>query len=134
MEKILTVEDVAEILQVKVITVREMFRQKRLRAFKVGKGWRTTETMLREDLDALARGEAPKHLPTPTATAAPAAAPAPTPAAPADRLPKVGRPAAPAAETADPAPAKPAKPPRAPRAPKPKPDEGGEEPPQQFLF
>ncbi len=58
MEKILTVNQVAEILSVQPITVREMFREKRLRAFKVGKAWRTTETMLREDIDAMARGAA----------------------------------------------------------------------------
>ena len=65
MEKILTVSDVADILQVKAITVREMFREKRLRGFKVGKAWRTTEAMLQEDIDALARGESPLELPTP---------------------------------------------------------------------
>ncbi|MCF6285768.1 MAG: helix-turn-helix domain-containing protein [Candidatus Hydrogenedentes bacterium] len=65
MDKILTVNDVAAILQVKAITVREMFREKRLRGFKVGKAWRTTESMLGEDIDALARGESPAELPTP---------------------------------------------------------------------
>jgi excisionase family DNA binding protein len=65
MDKILTVNDVAAILQVKAITVREMFREKRLRGFKVGKAWRTTETMLGEDIDALARGESPAELPMP---------------------------------------------------------------------
>ncbi len=63
MDKILTVNDVAELLHVKPITVREMFRAKRLRAFKVGKSWRTTEKMLQEDIDALARGESPASLP-----------------------------------------------------------------------
>lgn len=53
-ENILTVEDVARILQVKAITVREMFRKKRLRAFKMGKSWRTTKQMLEEDLVELA--------------------------------------------------------------------------------
>jgi len=33
MDKILTVEQVAEALQVKAITVREMFRDKRIRGF-----------------------------------------------------------------------------------------------------
>jgi len=56
MDRILTVADVAEILQVKPITVREMFREKRLRAFKMGKGWRTTEAMLQEDIQTLAQG------------------------------------------------------------------------------
>ena len=60
MEKILTVNDVAEILQVKPITVREMFREKRLRAFKVGKAWRTTGQMLQEDIDALAEHRRPQ--------------------------------------------------------------------------
>ncbi|MBX3176170.1 MAG: helix-turn-helix domain-containing protein [Candidatus Hydrogenedentes bacterium] len=89
MEKILTVNDVADILQVKAITVREMFREKRLRGFKVGKAWRTTEPMLREDIAALARGESPEALPAPgdgptdrspvAAAPEPAPAPAPTP-------------------------------------------------------
>ena len=65
MDRILTVNDVAELLHVKPITVREMFREKRLRAFKVGKSWRTTEKMLQEDIDALARGEEPAVLPMP---------------------------------------------------------------------
>lgn len=59
MEKILTVNDVASILQVKAITVREMFRESRLRGFKVGKAWRTTQQMLQEDIDALMRGGSP---------------------------------------------------------------------------
>lgn len=63
MEKILTVEQVAEILQVKAITVREMFRDKRIRGFKVGKAWRTTERMLQEDIEAIARGDSPADLP-----------------------------------------------------------------------
>lgn len=74
MEKILTVTEVAEILSVKPITVREMFREKRLRAFKVGKAWRTTETMLREDIEAMARGAAagvPHPATNPTADDAP---------------------------------------------------------------
>lgn len=53
MDKILTVEDVADILKVKPLTVREMFRTKRLRAFKIGKSWRTTEAMLQEDLQGM---------------------------------------------------------------------------------
>lgn len=82
MEKILTVNDVAAVLQVKAITVREMFREKRLRGFKVGKSWRTTEVMLQEDINALARGEAPAELPgavetpdRPTPVSVPALAP-----------------------------------------------------------
>jgi excisionase family DNA binding protein len=57
------VEQVAEILQVKAITVREMFRDKRIRGFKVGKAWRTTEKMLQEDIEAIARGDNPADLP-----------------------------------------------------------------------
>ncbi|MBI1321382.1 MAG: helix-turn-helix domain-containing protein [Candidatus Hydrogenedens sp.] len=71
MEKILTVEHVAEILQVKAITVREMFRDRRIRGFKVGKAWRTTEKLLHEDIEAIARGENPADLPMP-GTAVPA--------------------------------------------------------------
>jgi len=71
MDKILTVLDVAEVLQVKPVTVREMFREKRLRAFKVGKSWRTTEAMLQEDVEALSRGESPAELPAPKAPASP---------------------------------------------------------------
>ena len=77
MEKILTVNDVATVLQVKAITVREMFREKRIRGFKVGKSWRTTEVMLQEDINALARGESPAELPS---AAAPPATPSPSPA------------------------------------------------------
>lgn len=75
MDKILTVRNVAEILQVKPITVREMFREQRIRGFKVGKGWRTTETMLQEDLEALARGERPAKLPRPEVPEASPASP-----------------------------------------------------------
>jgi len=71
MEKILTVREVAEIIKVKPITVREMFRQKRLRAFKVGKSWRTTERMLEEDIEALSEGRSPEHLPSPTESGVP---------------------------------------------------------------
>jgi len=71
MDKILTVEQVAEALQVKAITVREMFRDKRIRGFKVGKAWRTTEKMLEEDILAIARGDNPADLPMP-GTAIPA--------------------------------------------------------------
>lgn len=63
MDNILTVNDVADILKIKAITVREMFRDERIRGFKVGKAWRTTEKMLQEDIEKLARGEAPDKLP-----------------------------------------------------------------------
>lgn len=65
MDKILTVEQIAEVLQVKAMTVREMLRDKRIRGFKVGKAWRTTEKMLEEDIQAIARGEDPADLPMP---------------------------------------------------------------------
>jgi excisionase family DNA binding protein len=82
-DKILTVNEVAEILQVKPITVREMFRDRRLRAFKVGKAWRTTEKMLGEDIEAIARGESPADLPMMGKGAAGGvAAEAPAPVAP----------------------------------------------------
>lgn len=79
MDKILTVDEVAEIIKVKPITVREMFREKRLRAFKVGKAWRTTETMLEEDLAALARGEKPAVLEQAVTSTAPSPEPAQEP-------------------------------------------------------
>lgn len=91
-ENILTVEDVARILQVKTITVREMFRTKRLRAFKMGKSWRTTKAMLEEDLVELA-AKPPEQVsrdgsarrrgrPRKSEAAAPPAQPAPVAAAP----------------------------------------------------
>ncbi len=60
MDNILTVREVADILKLEPLTVRQMFRQKRLRGFKMGKSWRTTETTLNEDIEAMARGEAPQ--------------------------------------------------------------------------
>lgn len=129
MEKILTVNDVATILQVKAITVREMFREKRLRGFKVGKAWRTTESMLQEDISALARGESPAELPTPEVQRSAPAKPV-TPPEP------VARPAA----TPTPAPAVPAAkeaPKRKPTprpTPPPPPSEQDDEDTQQMLF
>ncbi|MBP8131437.1 MAG: helix-turn-helix domain-containing protein [Candidatus Hydrogenedentes bacterium] len=58
LENMLTVEDVAQILHVKPLTVRQMFRHKRLRGFKLGKSWRTTREMLQEDIETVARGQA----------------------------------------------------------------------------
>lgn len=57
MEEYLTSEEVAAILKIKPLTVREMFRTNRLRGFKIGKEWRTTRIMLDEDLDAMRRVE-----------------------------------------------------------------------------
>lgn len=62
MDTVLTVEDVARLLKVKPITVREMLREQRIRGFKVGKAWRTTETMLQEDLATIAKGAKPEPL------------------------------------------------------------------------
>lgn len=127
MEKILTVNDVAAVLQVKAITVREMFREKRLRGFKVGKSWRTTEVMLQEDINALARGEAPVELVTSAdAPSAPVSTPA-KPAPPKAETPKVD--AAKAAET-PPAPRVARK---SPAAGTKEPDESAEDT-QQLLF
>ncbi len=74
MENMLTVEEVAEILKVKPITVRQMYREKRLRAFKIGKAWRTTQSILEEDIACLSRGEKPPELP-PQAAFGPTATP-----------------------------------------------------------
>lgn len=129
MEKILTVNDVAAVLQVKAITVREMFREKRLRGFKVGKSWRTTEVMLQEDINALARGETPAELPSAAeAPAAPAPAPAPVPVAVAPEKP-APKPVAAAPETTPAARA----PKKTPTAPGKDGDDTGEDT-QQLLF
>lgn len=53
MERILTVEEVAGILRVKPFTVRQMFREKRLSGFKIGKAWRITEEALENDIDRM---------------------------------------------------------------------------------
>ena len=102
MENMLTVEEVAEILKVKPITVRQMYREKRLRAFKIGKSWRTTQTILEEDIASLSRGEKPPELP-PQAAFGPAA----KPGAKRGRKPRAAQeaPAAPAVVREDPAPA-----------------------------
>ena len=85
LDTILTVNDVASVLQVKPITVREMFREKRLRAFKVGKAWRTTQRMLQEYIEALARGESPAVLES-DGPRVPPAAEAPREVAPASQV------------------------------------------------
>lgn len=126
MEKILTVNDVAAVLQVKAITVREMFREKRLRGFKVGKSWRTTEVMLQEDINALARGEAPAELPAPAeAPDRPAPAPVVT-----NATEKPAPKPTPAAPEATPAPRPPRK---TPASPAKEGDDSGEDT-QQLLF
>lgn len=53
MEQIFTVDEVAEILRVKPFTVRQMFRERRLSGFKVGKAWRITESALKTEIDRL---------------------------------------------------------------------------------
>ncbi len=146
MEKILTVNDVAAILQVKAITVREMFREKRLRGFKVGKAWRTTESMLQEDISALARGESPAELPTPdvqrssatpsaTPVAPPPVTPPPATAPPATTPEKSAAPVA----SATPAPSAPRETPKRKPAARPAPvtqpaSEQDDEDTQQMLF
>ena len=81
MDKILTVKDVAELLQVQPITVREMFREKRLRGFKIGKAWRTTKKMFEEDVAALTSGRSPAELPQPKSPPLAVDKPGPKPAA-----------------------------------------------------
>lgn len=56
MEKILTVEEVAEALRIKPFTVRQMFRENRLSGFKIGKAWRITEEALKADVDRMKSG------------------------------------------------------------------------------
>lgn len=130
MDKILTVNNVAEILQVKAITVREMFREKRLRGFKVGKSWRTTESMLQEDIDALARGESPAELPMPsTPPAKPKPAPAPIPPKSTEPVPPP-KPQPP--KSNEPVPAPKPQPPRKPDPAREK--EGEDDDTQQMLF
>ena len=131
MEKILTVNDVAAVLQVKAITVREMFREKRLRGFKVGKSWRTTEVMLQEDINALARGEAPAELPAGADLATrsdPVPAPAPPRAAAVVEKP-IAKPPVMATEVAQ----APRTPPKKPVTPVKEGDDSGEDT-QQLLF
>lgn len=126
-ETILTVNEVAEILQVKPITVREMFRERRLRAFKVGKAWRTTRQMLEEDIEALAQGLPPDTLPEARKPARRPEEVAGSPAPPA--------PAVPDPPPADPPPGDPPPPGEAPkqrkRAVK---EQADEDDSQQFLF
>jgi len=54
-DKFLTVEDIAEYLKIKPLTVRQMFRNGKLRGFKLGKSWRTTESLFIEDLNRIAK-------------------------------------------------------------------------------
>ncbi len=54
-DKFLTVEDIAEYLKLKPLTVRQMFRIGKLRGFKLGKSWRTTESLFIEDLNKIAK-------------------------------------------------------------------------------
>jgi excisionase family DNA binding protein len=139
MEKILTVNDVADVLQVKAITVREMFREKRLRGFKVGKAWRTTEVMLQEDISALARGEAPAELPSldgaqekaANATGKSGKKPPPPPAVP--QRPAVAESLSPTPEAAKSAPPRP-NPPKSPAKQPPSSGSEDDEDTQQMLF
>jgi excisionase family DNA binding protein len=58
----LTVEEVAAILKVQPLTVRQMFRESRIRGFKIGKAWRTTMPILEEDIACMSRGVKPPRL------------------------------------------------------------------------
>ncbi len=58
----LTVEEVAAILKVQPLTVRQMFREGRIRGFKIGKAWRTTMPVLEEDITCMSRGVTPPRL------------------------------------------------------------------------
>lgn len=58
MEEYLTSEEVAAILKIKPLTVREMFRTQRLRGFKIGKEWRITKAVFDEDLESMQRATA----------------------------------------------------------------------------
>ncbi|MBI2425408.1 MAG: helix-turn-helix domain-containing protein [Candidatus Hydrogenedentes bacterium] len=51
MDKILSVEQVAEILGLRPFTVRKMFREGRLSGFKAGKAWRITESGLLREIE-----------------------------------------------------------------------------------
>ena len=102
----LTVEEVAAILKVQPLTVRQMFRESRIRGFKIGKAWRTTMPILEEDIACMSRGvKAPRLEQAASATDAPAS---PAEAAPvrkrrAKAVPAPVEPAAPeAAQEAEP--------------------------------
>ena len=58
----LTVEEVAAILKVQPLTVRQMFREGRIRGFKIGKAWRTTMPIIEEDIACMSRGVKPPRL------------------------------------------------------------------------
>ena len=90
----LTVEEVAKILKVQPLTVRQMFREGRIRGFKIGKAWRTTMPILEEDIACMSRGEAPHRL----EQATPAAG---APAGTGEAAPARKRRAKPAQETAE---------------------------------
>jgi excisionase family DNA binding protein len=48
---VLTLEQVASVLQLAVATARQMCREKRLRSFKCGKQWRVPKTWLMEFIE-----------------------------------------------------------------------------------
>lgn len=62
MDTMLTVEEVAAILKVQPLTVRQMFREGRIRGFKIGKAWRSTMPILEEDIACMSRGVAAPRL------------------------------------------------------------------------
>jgi len=76
MDRILTVDEVAEVLKVKPFTVRQMLREKRLSGFKVGKAWRITENALQADIRRM-RGDSPVSDPENSGRPGPEDAPKP---------------------------------------------------------
>lgn len=52
MEQIFTVSALADYLELKPMTIREMIRAGKIRASKIGKEWRITETAVKEFLAA----------------------------------------------------------------------------------
>ena len=98
MDTMLTVEEVAAILKVQPLTVRQMFREGRIRGFKIGKAWRTTMPILEEDIVCMSRGVKPPRLKeagTAADTQAPAAEAVPVRKRRAKAVPTPVEPAAP---------------------------------------
>ena len=51
MEPLLTIKDMSRLLKVDEEGVRRMCRSKRIRAWKVGREWRTSEDALKESMN-----------------------------------------------------------------------------------
>ncbi len=52
MERIFTVQTLSEYLNLKPVTIREMLKAGKIRASKIGKEWRITESAVKEFLAA----------------------------------------------------------------------------------